>query len=92
MGDLIDHTLVNPNQLRYHGTIVQDNPMSRDLISLMTEDEDFCMELSMMGTIVYANTFTPSDNNLDIYFSHYLIVITSMGPQHGQIPSYFCEY
>ena len=67
MGELMDHTLINPNQLRYHGTIVQDNPMSREPLYVMTEDKQFCMGLQMFGTIVCANTFTPSDSDLESY-------------------------
>ena len=65
MGELMDHTLVNPNQLRYYGTHVQDNPMSHEPLSLMTEDEQFCMEMQMNGTIVSAHTFSPSDEELE---------------------------
>jgi hypothetical protein len=67
MGDSLDHTLVtNPNQLpvRYYGTKVQDNPMSESLLSIVTEDAEFCMELSMDGTIVYTNTHMPTDKEL----------------------------
>ena len=54
MGDKMDHSLINPNQLRHFGTIVQDNPMSPKPLSIITEDKEFCMELRMDGTIVYA--------------------------------------
>ena len=29
MGNAMPHTLINPNQLRHFGTMVQDNPMSK---------------------------------------------------------------
>ena len=29
----MNHSLINPNQLRYFGTIVQDNPYSKDNIT-----------------------------------------------------------
>lgn len=64
MGDSLDHTLVNPNQLRHYGTEVQDNPMSDRPLSIITEDGEFCMELMMAGTIIYMNTFTPSQKEL----------------------------
>ena len=60
----MDHSLVNPNQLRHYGTKVQDNPVSDRALSIVTENNDFCMELVMRGTIVYADTFTPSDKEL----------------------------
>ena len=35
MGDKMDHTLINPNQLRHFGTIVQDNPMLSKPLSII---------------------------------------------------------
>ena len=64
MGDSLDHSLINPNQLRHYGTEVQDNPMSDTPLSIITEDKEFCMELMMAGTIIYMDTFTPSQREL----------------------------
>ena len=64
MGDSMDMTLINPNQLRHFGTDVQDNPSSPLPLSIITEDREFCMELLMEGTIIYANTHTPTDTEL----------------------------
>jgi hypothetical protein len=65
MGDSMDHSLINPNQLRHFGTRVQDDPTSSYPLSVITEDNEFCMELSMEGTIVYANTHSPSEYELN---------------------------
>ena len=65
MGDTMDTTLINPNQLRHYGTHVQDNPMSNHPLSIVTEDCEFSMNLTMAGTIVYADTYTPSSIELD---------------------------
>ena len=35
MGKLLDHTLVNPNQIRHYGTLFQDNPMSESHLSVI---------------------------------------------------------
>ena len=67
MGDHMDHSLINPNQLRHHGVRVQDDPTSEYPLSLVTEDNEFCMELAMEGTIVYADTHAPSDDDLRKY-------------------------
>ena len=64
MGDSMESTLINPNQLRYFGTSVQDNPTADSPLSIITEDSAFCMELAMKGTIVYADTHTPTDDEL----------------------------
>ena len=64
MGDTLDHTLFNPNQLRHYGTRVQDNPISESPLSIIAQDGEFSMELSTEGTILFSNTHTPSDKNL----------------------------
>ena len=38
MGDKLDHTLVNPNQLRAYGVSVQDNPFDTKPLSITTND------------------------------------------------------
>ena len=64
MGDSMDTTLVNPNQLRHYDIQVQDNPMSQLPLSIITEDSEFSMELMMTGTIIYADTHTPLDKEI----------------------------
>ena len=64
MGESMQHTLVNPNQLRHNGVKVQDNPTAESVLSIITEDNGFCMELAIVGTIVFANTFTPTEREL----------------------------
>ena len=56
MGDSMNCTLINPNQLRHFGTKVQDNPVSDLPLFIMTENNEFSMELDMSGTIIYADT------------------------------------
>jgi hypothetical protein len=68
--DTMDHTLINPNQLRHYGTRVQDNPMSSHPLSIITEDHEFCMELSMEGTIIFANTNSPLEHELNSTCPH----------------------
>ena len=64
MGDTMDSSLINPNQLRHFGTYVQDNPSSAQPLFIMTEDLEFSMNLSMAGTIIYADTHTPTSHEL----------------------------
>jgi hypothetical protein len=59
MGDKMDHTLVNHNQMRLFGIMVQDNPVCESLLYIMTEDSDFVLPLQMKGTDIMANTRTP---------------------------------
>ena len=61
MGNHMDHSLINPIQLRYYGIKVQENPMLETAISIITEDNEFWMELEIAWNVVYAETFTPSE-------------------------------
>ena len=64
MEDSMQYTLVNANQLRYFGTKVQDNPTSDEPLHIMTEDNKFNLELKMSGTVIFADTYTPSAKEL----------------------------
>ena len=63
MGDTLQHTLVNPNQLRAYGTTVQDNPFAS--FPLMFDPPTGpVIPLTTMGTIIYCNTQAPNDHKL----------------------------
>ena len=64
MGDQMDHILINPNQMQHYGIKVQDDPTSDEPLHIMLENNDFNMELNMKGTIIFADTFTPSEKDL----------------------------
>ena len=64
MGDKMDHTLINPNQLRAYGLTVQDNPFSDSPIFIATEGHEFVLPLSSKGTILGVNTRTPTNAEL----------------------------
>ena len=60
MGDTLPHSLINPNQLRAYGTLVQDNPFSRDPLAIEPPNNDITIPLSTLGTIIYADTRAPT--------------------------------
>ena len=62
MGDKLDHTLVNPNQLRAYGVSVQDNPFDTKPLSITTDDVS--VELYSEGTIICGDTRTPTESEL----------------------------
>jgi hypothetical protein len=64
LADKLEHTLVNPNQLRAFGIAVQDNPFSDAPIYIATEDSEDVLPLKCSGTILMANTRTPTDQEL----------------------------
>lgn len=64
MGDTMNHSLINPNQLRSFGVTVQDNPFSTSPLYISTED--FVLPLYTSGTNVIADTRTPTSEELQI--------------------------
>jgi hypothetical protein len=62
MADIMDHTLVNPNQLRHYGVSVQDNPYSNLQMHIATEDDKVYLPLQAQGTTILLATRTPTDN------------------------------
>ena len=51
MGNHMGHSSINPNQFRYYGIKVQDKPMLETALSVITEDNEFCIELAIAGTV-----------------------------------------
>ena len=62
MGDKLDQTLVNPNQLRAYGVSIQDNPFDAKPLSITTDD--ISVELYSQGTIICGDTWTPTESKL----------------------------
>ena len=62
MGDKLDHTLVNPTQLRAYGVNIQDNPFNAKPLSITTDDAS--VELYSEGTIICGDTRTPTESEL----------------------------
>ena len=63
MGDKLDHTLVNPNQLWAYSVSIQDNPFDTKPLSITTDDAS--VELYSKGTIICGDTRTPTESELD---------------------------
>ena len=62
MGNKLDHTLANPNQLQAYGVSVQDNPFDAKPLSITTDDVS--VELYSEGTIICGDTRTPTESKL----------------------------
>lgn len=64
--DAIDHTLINPNQLRSYGIAVHDNPFDHTRpIRIM--DNDTVIPLHCRGTILQFESWAPSHDELNKY-------------------------
>ena len=91
MGDSLTHSLINPNQLHAFGTEVQDNPFSKERLLIQPASHDIAIPLQTLGTIIYANTRAPTDQELT---QHPHIVLSSTAdwdPHHIQFPSHDVE-
>ena len=63
MGNTLQHTLVNPNQLRAYDTTIHDNPFASSPLTFEAPTSP-TIPLTTMGTIIYCNTCAPSDHEL----------------------------
>ena len=64
--------LINPNQLRYAGVKVQDNPFDSSLMAITTDN--LTIPLLAQGTNIYFETTVPSQHELDKYHhSHFTL-------------------
>ena len=64
MGETMDHTLMNPYQLRAYGMTFQDNTFAESPIFIATEDHDFMLLLFSKGTTPGFTTRTTTDKDL----------------------------
>ena len=64
----MDHSLLNPNQLRHYGVHVNDNPYGEEQMMIRKDEidgeEDFVASLKSQGTVIYIDTWTPTDEDL----------------------------
>jgi hypothetical protein len=86
MGDKMDNTLVNPNQLRSFGITVQDNPFDAAPTYVSAESDDFSFPLNCQGTILSAATRTPTDLELQTCTHVVLSSEHDWDPQHVHFP------
>ena len=64
MGDQMEHSLLNPNQLRYFEVTVQDNPFADAPLYISTENGEFVLPLEILGTNIVADTRTQTEREL----------------------------
>ena len=88
----MDHTLINPNQLRHFDTEVQDNPYhATDPMSITSPNREFMTCLQSQGTNLFLNTWQPTKTQLSS-LPH--IVLTSprdWDPHNIEFPATKCS-
>ena len=79
----MENSLMNPNQLRHYGVVVQDNPYEESpmLIRSDNTDEEFVACLQSEGTTIFLDTWAPSDHDLANY-PHVILTSSSHWNPH----------
>jgi Reverse transcriptase (RNA-dependent DNA polymerase) len=86
MGSQLDHSLLNPNQMRHHGIIVQDNPYADVGLQLTANADDFAIPLQSDGTVIYFNSRTPTAHELESCVHVTLSSAAPWNPRDVQFP------
>ena len=63
-GTKLDHTLINPNQIREYGVPLWDNPFDKERNMGIEISGDFHIAFKMKGTKIYFNTRSPTADEL----------------------------
>ena len=67
MGDMLEHSLINPNKLQSFGVIVQDNPFANAPLGIEDPSSGITIPLSTLGTVIYADTRSCTDDDEPVY-------------------------
>jgi hypothetical protein len=83
-GNKMDHSLINPNQLRHYGVVVHNNPYETDPTRAMgiEIDDNNLIPFSLQGSTVFFKTRYPDDNELDTY-PHVVVTNNKPWDPHG---------
>ena len=90
MGNTLQHTLVNPNQLWAYGMTVQDNPFASTPLQFEPPTGP-TIPLTTMGTIIYCNTRAPNDRELFILPHIHLSSSVTWDPHNVVFPTHCVE-
>ena len=85
-GPRLSHSLFNQNQLQYNGISVQDNPFNRD-IPLSIEHPELTIPLHLAGTIIFLDSHTPTQHELDTCPHLHLTSAVEWDPQTMHLAS-----
>ena len=82
-GDKLTNSLINPNQLRFVGVLVQDNPFDANPIAIETQDIN--IPLLLAGTTIYFDSSTPTQHELDTCPHIHLTSDTEWNPHNVRL-------
>jgi hypothetical protein len=87
MGNVLDHSLINPNQMRAFGITVSDNPYGNMAMGIQAEQDDFQFPMVSDGTIIYFDSRTPTNHELEACPHIVLTSPAEWNPRDVQFPS-----
>ena len=84
----MENSLMNPNQLRDYGVDVEDNPYRGDpmLIQKISDHGDFVAGFKSEGTVIYLDTWTPTQRDLEEYPHVVLTSSKEWNPSKVKLP------
>jgi hypothetical protein len=93
MGDVLDHSLINPNQMRAFGVSVQDNPYADTAMHIAAEQDEFQFPMKADGSVIFFDSRSPTSHELDTCPHIILSSATEWNPRDIQFPStaHHCE-
>jgi len=87
MPDSMPHSLINPNQLRSYGCIVQDNPFNGAPLYIEDPTEEIIVPFYMDGTISCCETRTPTENEIANCMHITMTSDREWNPKHLNFPA-----
>ena len=91
MGSHLQHSLLNPNQMRHHGITVQDNPYANEPLRIQATDDDFAIPLRTDGTIIFFNSRTPTAHEFASCTHIVMSSASPWNPREVQFPAHHDE-
>ena len=91
MGEVMEHSLLNRNQLRSYGIRVQDNPFDQVQMHLATEDGNLIIPMEADGTTIHFSTRTPTDQELRECPHVIMTSRAERNPRSVVFPEHTCE-
>ena len=90
IGNTLQHTLVNSNQLRAYGTTIQDNPFASTPLKFKPPTGP-TLPLTTLGTIIYCNTHALSDRKPSTLSHIHLSSSATWDPHNVVFPTHRVE-
>ena len=80
------YSLVNQNQLRHFGTVIQDNPYSSDPMNLLNPGKFFIACLNSIGTVIHLTTWYTKSEDLKKFPHVHITLQQPWDPQNVRVP------